>query len=90
MRGGRDRCKHEAMTPNRIRELLHAVPFTPFKIHLPGGDKIRVPHPDFMSVSPSGRIAVVFGPKDQTYTLDVFLITALEAEAARAGKAGKS
>jgi hypothetical protein len=32
-----------------------------------------------MSVAPSGRSAVVFGPKDETYTLDVFLITALEA-----------
>ena len=78
------------MTATRIRELLHAVPFKPFKIHLPGGEKIRVPHPDFMSVAPSGRIAVVFGPKDETYTLDVFLITALQAEAQPAGKAGKS
>ena len=77
------------MTASRIRDLLHAAPFRPFKIHLPGGDKIRVPHPDFMSVAPSGRIAVVFGPKDETYTLDVFLITALEAERPKPSKAEK-
>lgn len=77
------------MTANRIRELLHALPFTPFKIQLPGGKKIRVPHPDFMSIAPSGRFGVVIGPKDETYTVDVFLITALEEEPARTGKAGK-
>ena len=48
-----------------------------------------MPHPDFMSVAPSGRIAVVFGPKDETYTLDVFLITALEAERPKPSKAEK-
>ena len=42
-----------------------------------------------MSVAPSGRIAVVFGPKDETYTLDVFLITALEAERPKPSKAEK-
>lgn len=77
------------MTANRIRELLHAVPFRPFKIHLPGGEKIRVPHPDIMSIAPSGRFAVVIGPKDETHTVDVFRITALEEEPSRAGKAGK-
>lgn len=77
------------MTANRIRELLHAVPFQPFIIDLPGGERIPVPHPDFVSVAPTGRIAVVFGPKDETYTVDVFLINALEAEAPKIGKVGK-
>ncbi|MEO6785647.1 MAG: hypothetical protein ABI318_05890 [Chthoniobacteraceae bacterium] len=78
------------MTATRLREFLHAVPFKPFKIHLPSGEKIRVPHPDFVSVSPSGRIANVFGPKDETYSLDIFLITALEAESSKAGRTAKS
>lgn len=72
------------MTANRIRELLHAVPFRPFKILLPDGVKLRVPHPDFISIAPSGRIAVVIGPKDQVYTVDVFLITALETDPPKA------
>jgi hypothetical protein len=42
-----------------------------------------------MSIAPSGRIAVVFGPKDQTYTVDIFLVTALEAEPPKAGRLGK-
>ena len=78
------------MTVTRIRELWHAVPFKPFKIHLPGSKKIRVPHPDFITVSPSGRTAIVFGPKDETYTVDVFLITALEVEPSRSAKSAKS
>ena len=78
------------MTATRIRDLMHAVPFKPFKIHLPGAKIIRVPHSDFISISPSGRIVVVHGPKDEVYTLDVFLIVALEAEPSKAGKASKS
>jgi hypothetical protein len=74
------------MTANRIRKLLHAVPFAPFKIHLPGGEKLRVPHPDFMSVAPSGRIAVVIGSKDEVYTLHVFLITALKLEPSKTAR----
>ena len=69
---------------------MHAVPFKPFKIHLPGSKKIRVPHPDFITVSPSGRTAIVFGPKDETYDVDIFLITALEVEPSRAGRVSKS
>ena len=69
---------------------MHAVPFKPFKIHLPGSKKIRVSHSDFISISPSGRILVVHGPKDEVYTLDVFLITALEIESAKAGRVSKA
>ena len=78
------------MTATRIRDLMHAVPFKPFKIHLPGNKRIRVPHPDFISISPSGRIVVVHGPKDEVYDVDVFLITALEIETRKAKKATKS
>ena len=69
---------------------MHAVPFKPFKIHLAGSKKIRVPHPDFITVSPSGRTAIVYGPKDETYTVDVLLITALEIEAPRTRRTAKS
>jgi len=46
----------------------------------------KVPASGFHVAFTSGRIAVVFGPKDETYTLDVFLITALQAETGKAGK----
>ena len=69
---------------------MHAVPFKPFKVHLPGSKKIRVPHSDFISISPSGRIVVIHGAKDEVYTVDVFLITALELESAKAGRASKA
>ena len=77
------------MTATRVRELLHAVPFKPFRIHLPGNKKIRVPHPDFISLSPSGRTAAVFGLKDEMHIVDIFLVTALETEAVKNGKTTK-
>ena len=69
---------------------MHAVPFRPFRVHLPGSKKIRVPHSDFISISPSGQIVVIHGPKDEVYTVDVFLIAALELESAKAGRASKT
>jgi hypothetical protein len=37
-----------------------------------------VPHSDFLTVSPSGRIAHVWKNGDDYTAIDVFLITALE------------
>ena len=68
---------------------MHAVPFNPFKIHLPGAKKIRVPHPDFIAISPSGRTVQVHGSKDEIYTVDVFLITALEVESTKTGRSAR-
>ncbi|MDQ2659482.1 MAG: hypothetical protein M3Y03_03600 [Verrucomicrobiota bacterium] len=66
------------MTATELREYWHRAPFVPFEIILPGRDKISVPHPDFLSVSPSGRIAHVWTSNDTWASLDVFLITGIE------------
>lgn len=39
-----------------LRELLHASPFRPFVVCLTDGRKLRVDHPDYLLISPNGRI----------------------------------
>ena len=39
-----------------LRELLAADPFRPFLVCLTDGRKLRVDHPDFLLISPSGRL----------------------------------
>jgi len=34
-----------------FRQLVHAQPFKPFRLHLADGKSLRVPHPDFMLVA---------------------------------------
>ena len=66
------------MTATELKVFWHAAPFVPFNIVLPSGEKVPVPHPDFLTVSPSGRIAQVWKKGDERVSMDVFLITAVE------------
>jgi len=42
-----------------IREFNRAVPFRPYEIRTNGGERLRVPHPDFILVSPRGAWIIV-------------------------------
>ena len=66
------------MTATELKKFWHAAPFVPFNIVLAGAEKLRVPHPDFLSVSPNGRIAHVWRNDDDHTAVDVMLITAVE------------
>ncbi len=39
-----------------LRETVHAAPFLPFYIRLHSGEKLRMQHPDFLTVTRSNRI----------------------------------
>lgn len=39
-----------------LRELLQAEPFRPFYVCISDGRKLKVPHPDFLIITPHGRI----------------------------------
>ena len=43
------------MNADRLRVLWYAVPFRPFTIRLPGGERLPVTRPDSLGMSPSGR-----------------------------------
>jgi len=47
------------MTPDALKNLVYAAPFRAFTIHTQDGRSVPVPHPDFISISPTGRAAVV-------------------------------
>ena len=66
------------MTVEKFRQSWHAQPFVPFRIHTPGGEVVEVPHPDFLHMSPTGRIAHVSLPDERLIHIDVALITSLE------------
>jgi hypothetical protein len=77
------------VTATELRKFWHRAPFVPFDIVVPRRDKLHVPHPDFLTVSPSGRIAKVWFDNDEEAALDVFLITAVE-ENSRNGRRKRS
>ena len=39
------------MKPQELRDLVHASPFKPFRLHLADGKDLRIPHPDFILVT---------------------------------------
>lgn len=66
------------MNAGVIRELRNAQPFTPFRLHTGSGRHADVFHPEFLSLSPSGRTAVVFAPDDRMEIIDVLMIQSIE------------
>lgn len=66
------------MTATIIRQKQQAHPFKPFDLLLPGAKRVRVPHPDYIFVSPSGRFAEVWDADDNITTLDVRLIVGVD------------
>lgn len=74
------------MTHERIRELLHAAPFVPFAVQLANGRTFPVPHPDFVSISPTGRTMVIHTEDDHLEIVDVMLVTNLAVGSSKAGR----
>ena len=52
-----------------IRRLNHTVPFPPYEIRMASGEKHRVPHPDFVLVSPRGNYVIVVDARDRPHHL---------------------
>lgn len=46
------------MTSSELNKAIQAQPFKAFRVHMGGGRALDVPHREFISVSPNGRIAV--------------------------------
>lgn len=65
------------MSPEGIRQYMHAVPFVPFKVRTMSGKDIPVPHPDFIWMLPGGRRVFITTGDDSCEMLDVFLIEAV-------------
>jgi hypothetical protein len=67
------------MTADALRQKLEAEPFQPFQMRMPDGRVLAVPHPEFISVAPTGRIAIVWKGEGERYsTVDLLLVSDLE------------
>jgi hypothetical protein len=57
-----------------IREFNRAVPFRPYEIRTNGGERLRVPHPDFIFVSPKGAWIIVTDGREHPRHISSILI----------------
>jgi hypothetical protein len=67
------RFSHD-MKPINIRDAIEQVPFKPFVLEMDNGKSLRIPHRDFIFLSPAGSTAVVIEPApegEHTYIVDV-------------------
>jgi hypothetical protein len=62
------------MVIESIREFNRSVPFVPYEVRMNGGETYRVPHPDFISISPRGSFIVIIDKRDRPHHLNALLI----------------
>ncbi|PZR71991.1 MAG: hypothetical protein DLM73_14255 [Chthoniobacterales bacterium] len=68
------------MTPDQIKDLLHATPFVPFSVYVAAEQKAyEIPHPDFaMLTHKNGVLIVARTDADAAHHISVPLITRIE------------
>ena len=57
-----------------IREFNRSLPFRPYEIRTNGGERLRVPHPDFIFVAPRGSWVIVTDRHDHPRHISSLLI----------------
>jgi hypothetical protein len=57
--------------------MYRAAPSRPFTIRIADGREFPIPHPDFLSLSPTGRTAVIFHDDGSASIVDLMLMTEL-------------
>jgi hypothetical protein len=67
-----------AMTVKAILDFLEASPFRPFTLVTASGEKYFVPHEDYVTFSPSRRVALVYRDEELFSALDVLTITDIQ------------
>jgi hypothetical protein len=77
------------VTIEKIRELCHAEPFRPFVLHFPDGRRIGVQHPDFVALSPTGRMVSVFQTDGSESLIDLMLVSDITIKEGRTRRNGK-
>jgi hypothetical protein len=71
------------MSVQQLDNIHRAQPFRPFTIRVADGRAFEIPHPEFLSRSPSGRTVIVYGPEENFSVLDLLLVTELEVNPPR-------
>jgi hypothetical protein len=57
-----------------IREFNRRVPFIPYEIQTASGQRFKVPHPDFISISPKGSFIVLIDAGERPHHLNALFI----------------
>ena len=58
-----------------------AVPFVPFSLVMPNGERLKVPHAEFVWIHPGGRNVVVALKGDVIRIINWQMVTGLETKA---------
>jgi hypothetical protein len=66
------------MQVEQIREVLHAIPFRPFRIRTADGKSIPVLHQEVTLLSPKDKLIFVIKEKGGFYLIDTESVTHLE------------
>jgi hypothetical protein len=74
------------MTIEQLRAAYKATPFRPFTIRMADGRTFPIPHPDFLSMSPSGRTVIIYQDDDSFSILDLLLMKEIDVSAASASR----
>jgi hypothetical protein len=75
------------MTVEQLRKTHRASPFQPFTVRMADGRTFPVLHPDFLSISPTGRTAVIYDTQGSASIVDLLLMTELEMTPSSAASA---
>ena len=65
------------MSPDRLREKIHATPFVSFTVEMTGGKRVRVKGRDYVILSPAGQTLIVYDDTERVEMLDVSRIADL-------------
>ncbi len=65
------------MTTEQLSEVYRARPFKPFVLELADGNRVEVPHPEFLMPSRTGRTVAVALENDAIKIIDLLLVTAI-------------
>lgn len=66
------------MTIPQLRAAHKAVPFQPFTLPMADGRAFSGPHPDFLSLSPTGRTVILSQEDENFRILGLLRMTAIE------------
>ena len=75
------------MTIQQLRAAQRATPFRPFAVHMADGRAFHVPHPDFLSMSPTGRTVIIYQEDEEFSILDLLLMTEIQIVQATSSRA---
>ena len=60
-----ERRKQQLGVTVELRKLMHAVPFSKFRIKTTDGDTFTIEHPDFVMISPQGDMAILYAREEE-------------------------